>query len=74
MVSQHTDIIIKDLGDTLRKARRRANLTQAQVAADIDVHVNYYARIEREEHTPSLEVLHKIMKVLKIKNLNISAD
>lgn len=61
----------KELGDRLRNVRERARLTQAQVAAAAGVDHNYYARIERGTANPSLEKLHRVMKVLKIRSLVI---
>lgn len=61
----------KNLGKKLRDAREKEGLTQAQVAEKAGTHVNYYARIERGEENPSYEILHSILKVLKIKSLNI---
>jgi transcriptional regulator with XRE-family HTH domain len=43
-------------------------MTQARVAELAGIHVNYYARMERGEENPTLEVLHKVKKVLKIKS------
>ena len=59
--------VTKSLGDKLRSARKKANLTQEEVADRTDMHVNYYARIERGEINTSYEKLHKIAQVLKIK-------
>lgn len=61
----------KELGDKLRSVREKAKLTQAHVAAQADVHVNYYARIERGEENPSFEKLQGIMKALGIKSLDL---
>lgn len=73
MASKDGENVTNELGDKLRKARERAGLTQADVASAVDVHVNFYARLERGERKPSLESLQRIMKVLKIK-MDISAD
>jgi len=62
----------KALGTKLKKARESANITQAEVAEIVGVTVNYYARLERGEVTPSLDILTKTMKLLKIKTLDIS--
>jgi transcriptional regulator with XRE-family HTH domain len=35
------------------------------------VHVNFYARVERGEENPSFDKLRNIMKVLKIKSLDL---
>lgn len=59
--------VTKSLGNKLRTARKKANLTQEEVADRADMHVNYYARIERGEINTSYEKLHKIAEVLKIK-------
>ncbi|MEI6478162.1 MAG: helix-turn-helix transcriptional regulator [bacterium] len=73
MANKNNQKTRKELGDKLRKAREEAELTQAEVAEAADVNVNYYARIERGEVTPSLERLKIMMKVLKIRTLNISS-
>jgi len=61
----------KQLSERLKAAREAANLTQKQVADTAGVHVNLYARIERGEGNPSFENLQAIMKVLKIKSLDL---
>ncbi len=61
----------KELGEKLRKVREELDLTQAEVAEKADLHVNYYARIERGEENPSFEKLQGIMKALKIKSLDL---
>ena len=55
----------------LKKARLKAKLTQKDLAEKLDIHVNYYARIERGEENPSLETLKKLTKILKIKSSDI---
>lgn len=59
------------IGKNLKKARIKAKLTQKTVSELVDVHVNYYARIERDEETPSLEILKKLAKILKVKSSDI---
>ena len=49
MVEKNDENIFKDLGDKLKRAREKAKMTQAEVAAKAGIHVNYYARIERGE-------------------------
>jgi transcriptional regulator with XRE-family HTH domain len=58
----------KQLGTNLRKIREKNGLTQAQVAEKANIHVNFYARIERGEENPSYETLEKIAKALKTKS------
>lgn len=74
MTSKDGDNVTKELGEKIRKARERTKMTQADVAAVVDLHVNYYARIERGEVHPSFERLQKIMKALNIKTLNITSQ
>lgn len=52
MVSKSTGKSRKELGEKLRQVREHAGLTQAEVAEKADIHVNYYARIERGEENP----------------------
>ena len=61
----------KALGDKLRQAREAAKLTQQDVSAAAEVHVNHYARIERGEENPSFDKLQSIMKVLGIRKLDL---
>lgn len=71
MASDHREKNLKQLGEKLRKVRERSGLTQAEVANKADIHVNYYARIERGEENPSFEKLQNVMKALSIKSLNL---
>jgi transcriptional regulator with XRE-family HTH domain len=57
----------QQLGKNLKKLREKAKFTQGQVAEKADIHVNYYARIERGEENPSFEILENIAKALKVK-------
>ncbi len=61
----------KDFGSQLKHAREKTGLTQAQVAEKSGINISYYAKIERGEVNTSIEKLHNIMKVLKIKSLDI---
>ena len=63
----------REIGKRLKKARKDTELTQLEVAEKVNVSVNYYARIERGEVTPSMETLKDIMRTLKIKSLEISS-
>gem|GEM_PF-183149 len=59
------------LGEILRVAREKEGLTQAEVAKRAKVNANYYAIVERGEGSYSFENLQRIMRVLKIKSLDI---
>jgi len=57
----------KDLGTKFKKVREEENFTQAQVAKKAQIHVNYYARIERGEVVPRWDIVSKVAKALSIK-------
>ena len=47
-------------------AREKLGLTQAEVAEKAGIHFNYYARVERGEVTPRVDIVENIAKALKI--------
>lgn len=59
------------IGQNIKKARKRTDFTQVEVAKKIGINANYYARIERGELIPSLEVFEAISKILKVKSSDI---
>jgi transcriptional regulator with XRE-family HTH domain len=61
----------KKIGENIKKARIKANLTQVEVANKVEMNVNYYARIERGEVRASFDTLERIFKVLKVKSSDI---
>ncbi len=61
----------RKLGEKFKKAREKKKLTQAEVAKNADIHVNYYARVERGEENPSFEIIQGIMRVLGIKSFDL---
>lgn len=71
MASDEQEKARKELGEKLRQARLAAKMTQQEVATAADVHVNFYARVERGEENPSFDKLRSIMKVLDIETLSI---
>lgn len=60
----------KAIGTKLKKARKKAKLTQAEVANKTDINANYYSRIERGEEQAAMDTLEKISKILKVKLFN----
>lgn len=72
MVRRIDKKIFSEQGIQFRKAREKAGLTQADVAKAAGVDVSYYAEIERGEVNPTFEKIQAIMKVVKIKSLDIS--
>lgn len=61
----------EQIGRNIKKAREKANLTQEEVAEKVGIHASYFSRIERGVVNPSIEVLEKIVKVLRIKSSDI---
>ena len=59
------------LGKNIKKARQKEEMTQAEVAQKANIHVNYFARIERGEENPSIDIIEKIAKALKVKSSEI---
>ncbi len=59
------------IGNNLKKLRKEKQLTQVELAKKASISSNYYARIERDEENPSLEVLKDIAKALKVKSSEI---
>ena len=63
----------KKLAKILKNAREKAGLTQAEVAEKAGIHFNYYARVERGEVTPRVDIVENIARALKI-NLKLPLD
>ena len=59
------------IGKKLKELRKKRKFTQVVLAKKVGISPNYYARIERDEENPSLEVLKDISKALKVKSCEI---
>ena len=57
------------IGDVIKKARIKKNMTQQEIANKADVSRAYYADVERGRYTLSLKLLAKLGSILDI-NLN----
>lgn len=57
----------KRLGDSVIFERKRNNLSQEQLALQSSVDRTYLARIEEGKANPTIKVLNKIAKTLKIR-------
>lgn len=55
------------IGAAIRKIRLERGLTLEQVAFDADTYAGNLSKVERDQHPPSLELLHKIAQVLSIR-------
>ncbi len=54
-------------GTVLRKARERRKLTQAALAKQVGVHRITIVRLETGDRRPSMDLLQRLAKVLKVK-------
>ncbi len=59
------DPILVAFAAKVRNRRRELNLTQEELAENVDFHVNYIGGIERAERNPSLISLVALAKGLK---------
>ena len=56
----------KSLGKKIQKKRKDLGLTQDELAEKVGISLTYMGFIEQGRYAPSLEVLNKIAKALKI--------
>lgn len=56
----------KRLGERIREERRHLNLTQAQLAEDIDISDTYMGAIERGERSLTLDTLVRLVNRLGV--------
>jgi len=61
------------LGNELRKARVRAGLTQEELAFKADISRNYVSLLERDEKSPTVNLLLRICTALGVKASRIVA-
>ena len=56
----------KLLGDGIRRQRKRAGLTQEKLAERIDINPVYMGQIERGYRVPTVDVLLRLARALKV--------
>lgn len=59
--------ILKNFGENVRRKRRLKDFSQEQLAEKLGIHRTYMSFIERGLRNPSLLMIFKISRVLKIK-------
>ena len=62
---------MQHIAGRLKQIRLKQRLTQIEVAKKAGISTNYYARCERGEVKPSVYVLEKITKALKVRSSEI---
>ena len=63
--------ILKQLGQRLKEKRKEANLTQEQLAEIVGIHPTYVGKLEGGKNNPSVKMVYKITRALKIKFCDI---
>ena len=61
------------IGDELKKAREKAGLSQEKLGFEADIHRTYVSLLERNKKSPTLAVLFRICKALKVQPSRIVA-
>lgn len=59
--------ILKNFGETVRRKRKLAEISQEELAEKLGIHRTYMSFIERGLRNPSLLMIFKISRALKIK-------
>ena len=60
------DDLLNTFGQTIKTARQAAGLTQEELAEQVGITTRYIMAIENENKQPSMKVLTKIIRALKI--------
>lgn len=66
-----TNKTAKQIGHNLKQQREHQGFTQSDFANKVGINTNYYAKLEQGQSTPSLQMLERIVKALKIHSSNI---
>lgn len=61
----------RELGEKIKNAREKAQLTQEEVSMKTGMSSNYFAKIERGEINTTIYKLYKIIKALKVEASDI---
>ncbi len=59
--------ILKNFGEQVKLKRKQASLSQEELAEKLNIHRTYISFIERGQRNPSLLMIFKISRALKIK-------
>ena len=61
----HRDVLER-FGMRLQKVRKEKRISQEELAAQLSMHRTYIGMIERGERNPTIRMLYKIAKALKV--------
>lgn len=59
--------ILDNLGKSLKKYRIACNLTQEQLAEKVGIHPTYVGKLEAGKNNPSVKMLFKMSRAMKVK-------
>ena len=65
------DLTTKYIARNIKRIRLEKGLTQAALADKAKMNINYFAKVERAEIKPSVEIYEKIVKGLGVKSSEI---
>jgi transcriptional regulator with XRE-family HTH domain len=65
------DVITRNVATKLKEIRLERQLRQIDVAEKVKIHPQYYAKVERAEVRPSIDLYERIAKALKAKASDI---
>ena len=71
-MEKHPDLVA--LGQTVRRLRREADLTQEELAARAGISANYVGEIERGECNPSVLVMFAVARGLGVEPAALWSD
>ncbi len=66
--------IQKQFGENLQGIRKSKGISQEELADRVSAHRTYIGMIERGERNPTLTMIYKIMKALKVKMSDLLPD
>jgi transcriptional regulator with XRE-family HTH domain len=64
LLKNHSIMLIKQLGEVIKKRRKELRITQPHLAELAHVSTNTLYKLERGQGNPSLDVLNKLAEVL----------
>lgn len=63
--------LAKTFGENVRRLRNEQGLSQEELADEVDMAVTYLGQIERGSRNPTLDIVERIARVLKVKALDL---
>lgn len=64
MHQNHTIMLVKHLGETIKSRRKELRITQPHLAELAQISTNTLYKLERGQGNPSLDILNKLAEVM----------